>query len=582
MKPIIFLVISFIIFYNLSSQDLNKIDSIERLLEKESDVAERIDLYTVLSREYSNLDLDRSITIAEQALTLAKNIDNAEAAGNLSKLLGDFYLQEDNLDLAEEYYKSALPYLEQSNQYKSLIKTHIALGNRHNEKDNYPEAMNQYLMGIRYAENNQVLFDLPRLYNNLGVIYLKLNNPAKAVDLYTKALKLFQENGDTINIAGTTTNIGSIYLQLGDTKAARQYYTDGLNLFVSINHAQGKAHAMFKLGLLDIETKDFRSAISMLQQSIEIQNTIDVSLESRSLFKAETEINMGIAYLSLNEYKLADKYLKRGYKLALKSRQNSLIALAAEHLSEYYKAKKMFENSLQFYEVYKQYSDSLFNEDNIKKITRLEMQYQFEGKLRDAELKQIVTEQKRKRTTFIYATVSIGLLLVLTILFLLLLLEKNKKRKVDLEKKALSEKLEHTNKELTTYVMYLLRKNEFILSIIEKLKKARLDAKPENKKAIGELISELKSNTDTVSWEEFEVRFQGVHTDFYTKLREKFPDLTTNEIRLCAFFRLNMTTKEIAAITYQSLNSIKVARYRLRKKLKLNQQENLISFLSQF
>jgi len=128
----------------------------------------------------------------------------------------------------------------------------------------------------------------------------------------------------------------------------------------------------------------------------------------------------------------------------------------------------------------------------------------------------------------------------------------------------------------------ITRKNEFILSIIDKLKKARLDAKPENKKVIGELISELKSNTDTVSWEEFEVRFQGVHTDFYTKLREKFPDLTTNEIRLCAFFRLNMTTKEIAAITYQSLNSIKVARYRLRKKLKLNQQENLISFLSQF
>ncbi len=130
--------------------------------------------------------------------------------------------------------------------------------------------------------------------------------------------------------------------------------------------------------------------------------------------------------------------------------------------------------------------------------------------------------------------------------------------------------------------MYLLRKNEFILSIIEKLKKARIDATKENKKVIAELISELQSNADTVSWEEFEVRFQEVHTDFYTNLHNKHPDLTNNEIRLCAFFRLNMTSKEIAAITYQSLNSIKVGRYRLRKKLNLNQEDSLNSFLSQF
>ncbi len=67
-------------------------------------------------------------------------------------------------------------------------------------------------------------------------------------------------------------------------------------------------------------------------------------------------------------------------------------------------------------------------------------------------------------------------------------------------------------------MMYLLKKNEFIPTIIEKLKKARLDAKPENKKVMANLIAELQSDTDTVSWEEFEVRFQQVHTGFYTRL----------------------------------------------------------------
>ena len=120
------------------------------------------------------------------------------------------------------------------------------------------------------------------------------------------------------------------------------------------------------------------------------------------------------------------------------------------------------------------------------------------------------------------------------------------------------------------------------MSISQKLKKILIEAKPENKKVIKELISELQSNTDMVSWEEFEVRFQQVYTDFYKKLTDTYPDLSPNELRLCAFFRLNMTSKEIAAITYQSLNSIKVGRYRLRKKLGLPTDESLVSFLSRF
>ncbi|NLO49679.1 MAG: hypothetical protein GX103_00750, partial [Bacteroidales bacterium] len=80
-------------------------------------------------------------------------------------------------------------------------------------------------------------------------------------------------------------------------------------------------------------------------------------------------------------------------------------------------------------------------------------------------------------------------------------------------------------------------------------------------------------------WTEFEVRCQQVHNDFYTKLNERFPNLSANEKRLSAFLRLNMSTKEISAITYQSPNSITVARSRLRKKLGLDTDENLISFL---
>jgi DNA-binding CsgD family transcriptional regulator len=77
------------------------------------------------------------------------------------------------------------------------------------------------------------------------------------------------------------------------------------------------------------------------------------------------------------------------------------------------------------------------------------------------------------------------------------------------------------------------------------------------------------------------VRFQNVHIDFYKNLGEKFPDLSPNELKMCAFLKLNMSTKEIAALTYQSQDSIRQARSRLRQKLGVAKEENLVLYLSQ-
>ena len=80
---------------------------------------------------------------------------------------------------------------------------------------------------------------------------------------------------------------------------------------------------------------------------------------------------------------------------------------------------------------------------------------------------------------------------------------------------------------------------------------------------------------------DFELRFKEVNAGFYESLNQMYPDLTPNEVRLCAFLKLNMSTKEISSITHQSVKSINMARFRLRKKLDIDRDENLISFLTQ-
>lgn len=119
-------------------------------------------------------------------------------------------------------------------------------------------------------------------------------------------------------------------------------------------------------------------------------------------------------------------------------------------------------------------------------------------------------------------------------------------------------------------------------SLNQKLKNAILPLKPEAKKPITDIIRETDRNISSDTWEEFETRFNQVHHDFSARLLKEFSNLSPNELKLCAFLRLNMSTKEILTITQQSSNSISVARHRLRTKLGIERDENLITFLSKY
>ena len=126
------------------------------------------------------------------------------------------------------------------------------------------------------------------------------------------------------------------------------------------------------------------------------------------------------------------------------------------------------------------------------------------------------------------------------------------------------------------------KKNELINSISDQLIELKKSATSQNQTRIQEMIMEMRQKKDTDVWTEFETHFTKVHPDFYARLNQQFPDLTPNEKKLCAFLKLNLSTKEISAITYQSVNSIMVSRTRLRKKLNIQGEDiNLSNFLMQ-
>jgi DNA-binding CsgD family transcriptional regulator len=143
----------------------------------------------------------------------------------------------------------------------------------------------------------------------------------------------------------------------------------------------------------------------------------------------------------------------------------------------------------------------------------------------------------------------------------------------------LSQQLEHSSQEVASKALHLAAQNEFRVKLLETTNEEydRLDET--GKERIKSLVRNLESNIDQNAWHEFETRFEQVHETFFNKLNALFPDLTPNDRRLCAFLKLNMSTKDIALLTNRSPRSIESARYRLKKKFGLGAEEDILHFL---
>ena len=158
---------------------------------------------------------------------------------------------------------------------------------------------------------------------------------------------------------------------------------------------------------------------------------------------------------------------------------------------------------------------------------------------------------------------------------------KQKAEEIELIKnQSLQSELEFKNKQLATVTMHLLAKNEFVRSVRKKLFEAlnHLIRKEEISKIIKTIDKNIEEND---GWETFTYHFDQVHGNFLKNIREQVK-LTNQETKLCAYLKLNMSTKDIASLMNITVRSVELARYRLRKKLDLNRNESLTDYLSRF
>ena len=144
--------------------------------------------------------------------------------------------------------------------------------------------------------------------------------------------------------------------------------------------------------------------------------------------------------------------------------------------------------------------------------------------------------------------------------------------------------LEGKTRELASIAMQITYKNELLNQVKQKL--IRVSGKMlhrESKQQVNNLIKTLENDLlNREDWEKFEIHFDQVHEDFLKKIRRQYPELTPKDLRLCAYLKMNLSSKEIAPILNISVRGVEISRYRLRKKMNLPRDANLNDFMMNF
>lgn len=158
-------------------------------------------------------------------------------------------------------------------------------------------------------------------------------------------------------------------------------------------------------------------------------------------------------------------------------------------------------------------------------------------------------------------------------------LEHSEREIMKLHNEKLTADVDYKNKELASITMHLVQRGKLLARIREELLQETKDSSnngTELKRVIRLLTEAEKNDSD---WTQFARHFDQIHSNFLSRLKERFPDLSPNDLKLCAYLKMNMTSKEIAQLMSITIKAVEVSRYRLRKKLQIPSEVPLFDYL---
>lgn len=444
----------------------------------------------------------------------------------------------------------------------------------------YPEAYDKIWEVLAVADSLQSTKLKYASYRQLAMLYAIFSQKDKAADcldsmfLYLEKTPLEKSKDDLIGLNHTAS---IIYRMNGDYNKAKNHLGRCLAMYDSMGaFTKDKVYILSEqahIHTLEGEYDKAEFKLKQVSKSVKLDHSYLSILYSMwgDLYAAKGNIQKALASYNQSLAEIAKQNIHIGLKVELLRKVadiNSSLGnyqLAFEQIN----ASRKLGNELfgsrstknaQLFNIKDSYREALIEHQNIERNQAF----------------QLLQSEKEKLTLRLTFAFILCFVLILSTVLIVVFIKRKHKIEKQLEKERSQAIIEVKKKELLVTALQLVEKDKMLNEI-----KSGLEESSKNEPSLRFLKNSIRTNS-LKNWQEFETHFINVNEKFYDRIKEKHPNLTQNELKICALIKLNFSSKDMAHLIGISHDSINKSRYRLRKKINLSRDENLASYIGSF
>lgn len=526
----------------LSAND--KIDSLKSILSSyDREDEKKVDLLNNLGYEYWIVNPIQSIIYGQQAKALAEVLEYTPGKALSNRVIGVAHWARGSYDQGLKYLLDGL------NQYRNLTDT--------------------------LGEANCLM--------NIGLIYSDRSDNEPALKYYFDALRLFEEVQANDRSATTYVKLATIFIEEGKIDAATDFLKRAKVIHTQNGFTYGSAEVLNRYGLLKTKVREYDSANYYLKEALELSTKInDIDGITKNY------LDLAEVALQLKQNKSAEELLQVALINARKIESHKWLKEIYERLQLIARGRGDLPKAVEYYDQYVKEKDSIFNEQTLNNISRLETELATAEQKRQLEAREkefVILEQRSEiRETRLIGIIVLAVVTIVALFLSFKVRQQSARRKEEeatREAEEARKELEFKNRELVSYTVNFVQKNQLFEELIDSVSQLKKKSKDDVRKELIGMERVIKRHLQVdKDWEDFKLRFENLHSGFFDDLLKQAPSLTNNDLKLSALVKMNFSIKEVADMMGISTESVKTARYRLKKKLGLPGETNINDFLN--
>jgi len=390
-------------------------------------------------------------------------------------------------------------------------------------------------------------------------------------------------------MAGTYGRIGHLFEKRQRYDSAIYFQRMALQEYSQIAHKQGMAKIYENVGSIYEDLEQYDSSWYYFTHSLGLYEQAGEEVAS-----IEVVNNLGDIYRKTGRYREA--IVQTGKALALAEKTNDLYEKGAAYrdLGKAYDLLHQEDSAYHYLELSRRATIDIYSMENTRQTAFLSVLFDI-----DKKNDEIVRLENARNITLIVTVAVVVVVSLLVALGWMMVRRQNERMEAELARKQLeeerlkreletdrkeldvkSQELEVKRKGLTSYTLHVIQKNQLLESLRDRLAFLVKEDKRDQKKQLTQLIQQINQNFNHDQyWEEFRETFGQVHQQFFDTLKRHSDDLTANDMRLLSLIKLNLASADISTLLGISQDSLRVSRYRLKKKLNLGADESLTTFV---